>query len=257
MPRPRLPHSALSLHPGLMINGKQLEIPFEVYVQAARTAPETTSVKSLWAMLESTLSGLSDEVQLQIGAQAIAHLAEIVESKAAYLLEEWEDRYIPCDLREPRLGADLLTEVLRQSMDLDLTETVQVYAPPPRQIHRYQDPIQSVVQEIEKADLLELLDGDTSAYVETIAVAHDENASLWIGAIAHYLQTRPDVSNARISLLDLQQALNQPLIEVWLGLLLGESLHLEQIDPDFYSLNGLYIVPQPGQNDRNTNPMES
>lgn len=239
-----------------MIDGTQLEIPFEVHVQAARTAPETTSVKSLWAMLEPTLSGLPDEVQLQVGAQAIAQLAEIVESKATYLLEEWEYRYIPCDLREPRLRSDLLAAVLRQSMELDLTETVQIYTPPPRQAHRWQEPIQSVVQEMEKTDLLDLLDGEAAAYAETIAVAHEEDISLWVGAIAQYLQTQQTGPDFRISLLALQQALGRPLIELWLGLLLGEALRLEQVDSDFYSLNGLYIVPQLGQDEQNTNPMQ-
>jgi hypothetical protein len=241
-----------------MIDGHQLEIPFESRIQAAFRAPERANIKSLWASLEPTLSQLPDEAQLQIGAQAIAQLAAVIESKAEHLLEEWEQRYRGSSLNEPVLSPDLLSGVLRQSMYLDLAEAVQVYAPPPRHVPAYHEPIESVVQEMDKAELLDLLEEEASVYAEAIAVAHAEDVTVWIEAIAHYLGTQVGTQMkdavARVSVLEVQQALNRPLIEVWMGLLLGENAHLEQIDPDFYALSGLYIIFQSQGSEKRSRP---
>jgi hypothetical protein len=50
--------------------------------------------------------------------------------------------------------------------------------------------------------------------------AHGENVEEWLRAIAQYLQQL----RSNIRLPDLQQALEMPMVELWLGLLMGDTL---------------------------------
>ncbi|MBF2078990.1 MAG: hypothetical protein IGR76_10845 [Synechococcales cyanobacterium T60_A2020_003] len=223
------------------MDGKQLELPFNIQIQAALTAPKTSSVKSLWASLESQLCQLPDEAQLQTGAQAIAQLATLIEAKATELLGEWEQRYSPV-AHEPILDAALLAGVLRQSMQLNLEDALQPYTPHYSPRERPSLPIQSVVQAMPKGDLLDLIEEETRAYERAIAVAHDEDVSAWVGAIAQYLHRHLGNTVESVRLVDLQQAMNRPLVELWLGLLLGNIASLYQSADDFYAPSGVYVA---------------
>ncbi|WP_143755477.1 hypothetical protein [Gloeocapsopsis sp. IPPAS B-1203] len=66
---------------------------------------------------------------------------------------------------------------------------------------------------------------------QTLNIAHDEDVSVWVRAIAAYLQQNND--NA-VTLAQLQQALNIPLVNVWLGLLLSEKQYKWQRGESFY-----------------------
>ena len=69
-----------------------------------------------------------------------------------------------------------------------------------------------------------------------LAAAHDEDISTWKKAIAHQMQQS---SGRAVSLLQLHQALGIPLIEVWLGLLLGEQeQYLWETSEEFYNETG-------------------
>lgn len=61
---------------------------------------------------------------------------------------------------------------------------------------------------------------DEAARDKALAVAHDEHISAWHSVIALWMQQS---GSKPVSLLHLQQALELPLIEIWLGLLLGEQ----------------------------------
>jgi hypothetical protein len=67
-------------------------------------------------------------------------------------------------------------------------------------------------------------------------LAHGENVEEWSKAIDHYLQR----FGSTIRLPDLQQALKMPIVELWLGLLLG-GYPLEQ-QGEFYNRQTLWIT---------------
>lgn len=65
---------------------------------------------------------------------------------------------------------------------------------------------------------------------QVLDIAHDEDVSRWIAAIAQWLRAVP---NQQASFQHLCQSMAMPWVEVWLGVLLGEV----ELDPgeEFYS----------------------
>ncbi|GAA6616302.1 hypothetical protein [Scytonema sp. NUACC26] len=78
---------------------------------------------------------------------------------------------------------------------------------------------------------------ETKLADEIINLAHEEKVEEWIEAIARHLK---QLKGQSIRLLDLQKALKIPLIEVWLGLLLG-GYTLEQRG-EFYKTQDVWIT---------------
>ena len=75
----------------------------------------------------------------------------------------------------------------------------------------------SVAGDVEKASVMEMIDAleDADLKKQALAVSHAENVSDWIQALASTQTRSPQ------QLIDLQQQLNMPLIEVWIAALLG------------------------------------
>jgi len=67
-------------------------------------------------------------------------------------------------------------------------------------------------------------------------LAHGEHVEEWSRAIAQYLQHL----SSKIRLPDLQQALEMPMVELWLGLLMG-AYSLDQ-QGEFYDSQNLWIM---------------
>jgi hypothetical protein len=110
------------------------------------------------------------------------------------------------------------------------------------------DEFYSVVESVEKEELLEVLHeemvmSEAEAHAAALAVAHGEDTSEWIAAIGEQL-TKVGTAIELQALLKLVQL---PLIELWLGLLLGaygmrrEVEEFEQ-DEDFYSTIGIVVA---------------
>ena len=82
-----------------------------------------------------------------------------------------------------------------------------------------------------------------AAYHTAIALAHDENVSEWGAMISARLgeleRESSDEVQVSISLLELQRAIDLPLIQVWLGLLLNEFA-IEQRG-EFYDTENIWI----------------
>ena len=99
----------------------------------------------------------------------------------------------------------------------------------------------TVVRERSKAEVLaeieaaEQVDQEV-AYQQAIALAHDENVSQW----GQTISMRLDEWDRAVPLLELQQAIEMPLVQVWLGLLLN-GLTIEQRG-DFYETEQVWIV---------------
>ncbi|MEH2163129.1 MAG: hypothetical protein V7K38_19405 [Nostoc sp.] len=93
----------------------------------------------------------------------------------------------------------------------------------------------SVAAPVQKENIFAMLES-----VKTIEDVHrlagDENVQKWVTAIANYLINVKD----EISLTKLQQGLEMPMVEVWLGLLLG-GFTLEQRG-DFYNSQDIWVM---------------
>jgi len=73
-----------------------------------------------------------------------------------------------------------------------------------------------------------------------MAVAHDEDVVGWASMSVQWLELRQ--RSEPISLIQLQQELGIPLVEVWLGLLLsrGQQYRFQQRG-EFYDIDGIWL----------------
>ena len=87
----------------------------------------------------------------------------------------------------------------------------------------------SVVANVDKATLLAMVD-EMEAAQQAIAVAYDESVSVWVEQIRAWFEAHPEAIEVR----QLQAQLGWPLVQVWLGLLLG-GFRLKSGDGEFYA----------------------
>ena len=88
-----------------------------------------------------------------------------------------------------------------------------------------------MIQALEQESLLSV----EEEFERAISTAHAENVSGWIEAISQCITN----NSHPICLKDLQKTLKLPIVEIWLGLLLGD-FKLEQRG-NFYDSNEIWI----------------
>jgi hypothetical protein len=201
-----------------------------MFEDAAET-PVLADIHALWQQLEQVLKSLTVQEQMRLGGQAIERLAELHQAKAQFMLDEWENAYDPQD---PMMSNDWLQGFVRQTQQVDLSElTAPVQRRPKgRSLKPKQSLQNSVVQEVPKANILDMLDQVEAEAQKAIAlaVAHEENIQTWVTEIIQWFEHHP----APISLLQLREQLDWPLVQLWLSLLLGE-FRLEAMGDRFYN----------------------
>ena len=94
----------------------------------------------------------------------------------------------------------------------------------------------SVAGNVEKTSVLDMIDAleDTDLKRQALAVSHAENVSDWVKALAAEQAESPQ------RLVDLQQQLRMPLIEVWIAALLG-GFPMEQRG-SFYQTQEVWVA---------------
>ena len=224
---------------------QQLGLDLWQSLDIASRFPETADLRLLCDALEQTLSDQSLTEQLAVAGNVLVHLSEVHAARADLLISRWERRHNPA---EPVVNLEECVDLFVQSLALDVSELFEEPEPIQYPANRKQKlSIQeegSVVGEVDKNALLNWVDQMTAAQpldelqmVEQIQeLAHGENVEEWSRAIAQYLQH----FGSNIRLPDLQQALKMPLVELWIGLLLGGYL-LEQ-QGEFYNSQTLWII---------------
>ncbi|MEM6839733.1 MAG: hypothetical protein AAF609_23215 [Cyanobacteria bacterium P01_C01_bin.120] len=215
---------------------EQLELALE---DAAET-PAIADLKDLCQQFEAASAQLSVQEQLILGSRVFECLAEIYQAKAEWLLEDWENAHNPQD---PNVPGDWLQGFVRQSQHVDLSDlTAPVQRRPRTASGKTKKPSGTVVSEVPKENVLKMLDEVELAEQKAaaIAVAHEERIEDWVADIHAWFQVHPQP----IPLLDLRQALDWPLIQLWLSLLLG-GFELKAIDSSFYSLQILVSTSPP------------
>jgi hypothetical protein len=207
--------------------------PLTQAIKQAIANPAAANLKALLAELECILPSVPEAEQLQVSGDVLAELIDLYVCRAEQLLDAWEEQS-NSNSCESILSADLLQEVLRHTMTLNLDEIWVAAAPKPQ-------PPQSadtVVGLVAQTNLLEFLNQihPEQAQRSALDVAHEEDITTWIQAIAQWLQQHPQ---PQASLLELQRSLQMPLIQIWLALLLGE-FPLEQRG-NFYQLDSIWV----------------
>jgi hypothetical protein len=125
-------------------------------------------------------------------------------------------------------------------MMVDFDQFIEPLHSLPRKAPEYAKNGNLIVGAIDKQVLIQALEQESSLNSEeeferAISIAHTENVSTWVDAIAHCTTTHP----SPMRLQDIQKTLRLPIVEIWLGLLLGD-FKLEQRG-NFYDSNELWI----------------
>ena len=201
--------------------------------QAARL-PQAANFLKLCQLLDRAIAQLPEAQQLTAASLAIEKMAEVYVLRANWVITEWEDAHVPLDSSLPMLSLETIESWVRQSMTVDLDALIEK---PPSQRQRKKQavrhPNDSIVAAIDSAILLEFvehLEVEQTAHQMIQELAGEEHISQWSAAIQQWLQLySPEQA---VSLSALHAELRMPLVEIWLGLLLG-GFALEQYG-DFY-----------------------
>ena len=120
---------------------------------------------------------------------------------------------------EPILSEDFLNDLMRQSMSIDLSDMMEDLFPSEPEAQALAPTRGSVAVPIAKKVALAIASGTRVDPKRILAeLAGDEQVSHWSAVIAQWMQ-RSEYET--VSLLQLQQALGMPLVNIWLGVLLS------------------------------------
>lgn len=219
---------------------QQLELDLWQSLETAAKFPQTADFPKLCNALDSAIAPQSTSEQLILGAEAIAQLSHIYAARVELLLCGWEQRYNPI---EPVIDLDDCVGLFVQSLNLDVADLFEpleaVQYPTNRQARTQVNPDNSLAGTVDKAVLLEVVNRMEEEHLPTEAefaeqlrqLAGEEDIETWQSAIAHQMTQ----VNTKVCLADLQQALEIPLVNIWLGLILsGEEQYEWETDGEFY-----------------------
>lgn len=210
---------------------KQLSLSLWQNLKAATNAPETADIKVLFQDLERVVAEVPSDQRLLLAGDAIAKIVEIYVNKANLILDSLEVRDTSVG---PILTEDFLSGLMRQSMTIDLSDLME---------DLFEKQTKTLSQETDGEHYTDSQD-KKKAKVIADEVGHDakslmlklagkEDVPAWANAISQWLTSRS--STESVSLLHLQQELGMPLVEVWLGMLLGgQDLYQWEQHGDFY-----------------------
>ena len=210
---------------------KQLELSLWQDLETATLAPETADIKILFQDLERVVAEVQKDQRLLLAGDAIAYIVEIYVKKANLILDSLEDRDTCVG---PLLTEDFLSGLMRQSMTIDLSDLME---------NLFEKQIKTLSQETDEGYHT---DSQDKKKVKVIAdeaghdakslmleLAGNEDVPAWATAISQWLAAHSSTDS--VSLLHLQQELGMPLVEVWLGMLLGGQNQYEWVKQgDFY-----------------------
>jgi len=204
---------------------QQLELDLWNVISSARQAPEEANLLMVFHVLDRTLADLDTDSQLRISGDAVCQITDLFCDRTHILFAELQAKSTD---EGPMMPNDAFDRYVRQSMVVDLDQFLEPLQTLPRKVSEREQGGDSLVENVDKEGLEEELE-------QVISTAHGENVSEWVEAIAAYLSDH----ESPIRLTRLQQALKLPMVEVWLGLLLG-GFRLEQRG-GFYESREIWI----------------
>ena len=216
---------------------KQLELDLWDVLSTARQTPEDANLPMVFQLLDLTLVDLDTRSQLRVAGEAVCQIADLFCDRSSFLFEELHSRAVNGD---PIMADDAFDRYVRQYMVVDFDQFIEPLQSLPRKIPEHTKHGNSMVGAIDKEVLIQSLEqesllGFEEKFEQAISTAHAEDVSAWVEAIVHCIAN----NSSPIRLLDLQKALKLPIVEIWLGLLLGD-FKLEQRG-GFYDSNKIWI----------------
>jgi len=180
---------------------------------------------------------------LQTAGKAITQIVEVFALRCDLILSAWEAVH---NDQGPAVDEDAIAGLVRQSMNLDLADLVEEPVAEHRQRQSRTPSVDSVAGPVDKAALLEafeseieLVEAQAQAQSAAMAVAHDEDVVGWARAISWWMEWNNP--GEAVSLMQLQQGLGIPLVEVWMGLLLSQEHNELEQQGEFYDADGIYL----------------
>ena len=201
----------------------------------------------LWQELETSLQqhDLLPGQALEVAATGISHIVLQFTQFADLAFEELE----AVAERGVMLPADAFDQYVRQTVEVDFEQFIELLANSPRKASERQhlnDELGSIAGELDRTAVLQVLDEqmrqhpgltEVEAFNQAMEIAHDEDISSWVGAIARWLEEH---QISTIPLVQLQQAMGMPLMQLWLALLLGGYV-IEQRG-EFYETGQIWVL---------------
>ena len=217
---------------------KQLELDLWDVISTARQTPEDANFLMVFKLLDLTLVDLDTRSQLRVAGEAVCQIADLFCDRSNFLFEELHSRAVK---GEPIMADDAFDRYVRQSMVVDFDQFIEPLQSLPRKISEPTKHGNSMVGAIGKEVLIQALEQESllsfeEEFERAISTAHTENISAWIEAIAQCIGS----NFSPMRLIDLHSALPLPIVEIWLGLLLG-NFKLEQRG-SFYDSNEIWIT---------------
>jgi len=223
----------------------QLELKLWHDLEQASATAETADLDHLWQELEAALMPLPSEQRLHMSGKAIEQLAEVFALRSDLILSAWEEAHSG---EGPAVDEDAIAGLVRQTMTLDLSDLMEEPVAEHRQRQSLAPSADSVAGPVDKAALLEgfeseieLVEAQAQAQSVAMAVAHDEDVVGWAAAISRWMAEQELAEP--VSLIQLQQSLGLPMVEIWMGLLLSQQHYEWEQRGEFYSQDMLWIKP--------------
>jgi hypothetical protein len=218
------------------------------YLDTASKTPVDADLFGLLDRVEQSIEFLPTSEKLAVAGEAIRRLGEIYGDRCAVTLAEIG--YLSHPDREPCLPLDAFDLYVRQSSFVDLEQFIGAIELP--EVERGYER-GSVVRELSVAEALaEVCDEVVTEEMEVarvsnlvLGIAHGEEIELWASRIRDVM-----IESRQMLLVELQQQSGLSLVDVWLGLLLGDTgcflrrqLDCEvEFSVDFYDRQGIWIV---------------
>ncbi len=216
---------------------KQLELDLWEAIASASQSPDEANLPMVFNLLDLTLIELDTRSQLRVAGDAVGQITDLFCDRSNLCFELLQAR---ANHGEPVMSDHAFDRYVRQSVVVDFDQFIQPFESLPRKPSEKIKDGDSVVGAVDKEVLLQVLEQEHLLSWEeeldlALSIAHDEDVSTWIEAIAVCLKS----NTAPMCFIDLQNKLKLPIIEVWLGLLLGD-FKLEQKGA-FYDADQIWI----------------
>jgi hypothetical protein len=214
---------------------KSIQLSIWDALDDAKVTPVAADFLGLLAHLETDIAPLSTTQKLTVAGEAILRLGEIYSIRAGAKFEEIE--YLGDRHKEPILSLDAFEGYIRRSMAVDLGQFI---ASPelPEVDKNYQ---RTVVRELSVPELLAEIEvaevAAADVYAEILELAHAEPIEEWAGQIR--------LAMGEVGVMAFRELIDRSglsIVDLWLGLLLGDTgCQLRSIG-DFYDVRGIEVV---------------
>jgi len=196
-------------------------------LQQAIAYPQSVDFDSLWNLMLTVLEPLPRSQQFEVASDVILQLADLLLARADLLLNP--------EVSQEEDGGINPTRVLLDQFTRSLSVNLEPFVKAPTRRNRSQPKGDSpIVAEVDKTALLAVLDQE-SAKQAALDLAHEERIEDWA------VQLRQIFSGSgSVSLLDLVEHSQMPLVQVWQTVLLGGGFELEQ-QGEFYQVETVRV----------------